>query len=226
MIFFDIDGTLLDHKQAELLGVKQFYEIYKENFKIGQKEFYKIWCEISDKYFNIYLKGEITFKDQRIKRIKEIFSYSNIKITDEEAEEKFKNYLNNYEDNWRPFDDVVSCLKELSRSHKLGIISNGDLKQQLFKLERMKIKKYFSNIITSGEVGISKPDVEIFSVACDKVNEKPQQCYYVADNLYIDIIPCEKAGFNGIWLNRTPKVLVDNKIKMICSLKDLVIDSQ
>ncbi|URZ02163.1 HAD family hydrolase [Clostridium felsineum] len=223
MIFFDIDGTLLDHKQAELLGVKQFYEIYKKNFKIGQKEFYKIWCEISDKYFNIYLKGEITFKDQRIKRIKDIFSYSNIKLTDEEAEEKFKIYLSNYENNWSPFDDVIPCLKELSRSHKLGVISNGDLEQQLLKLERMRIKKYFSNIITSGEIGISKPNIEIFTIACDKVNEKPQQCYYIGDNLYTDIIPCENAGFNGIWLNRTQEALVENKVKMINSLRNLVI---
>ncbi|URZ05077.1 HAD family hydrolase [Clostridium felsineum] len=224
MIFFDIDGTLLDHKRSELLGVKEFYEIYKENFKIGREEFYKIWCEISDKYFNIYLKGKITFKEQRINRIKDIFSYSNIKLTDEEAEEKFKIYLSNYENNWKPFDDVIPCLKELSRSYKLGIISNGDLNQQLLKLERMKIKKYFSNIIISGELGISKPDIKIFISACKKVNEKPQQCYYIGDNFNTDIISCENAGFKGIWLNRTQEVLVENKVKVINKLEDLVIN--
>lgn len=41
----------------------------------------------------MYLRGEITFDQQRIVRIKELFGYSNIRLTDEEAITKFKKYL-------------------------------------------------------------------------------------------------------------------------------------
>lgn len=222
MIFFDLDGTLLDHKSSELLGVEAFYEEYKDYFRIEKQIFYKFWCQISDKYFNRYLKGEVTFDQQRIERIKELFGYSNVKLTDEDAMIKFKKYLSNYEDNWKPYDDIIPCLKHLSKQYGLGIISNGDFNQQSLKLEKMNIKKYFSDIITAGEVGISKPNIELFNVACSRVNKQPQECYYIGDDLHIDIIPCKDAGMNGIWLNRKRDTLTINSINMIYSLSDLI----
>ncbi|WP_297421827.1 HAD family hydrolase [Clostridium sp.] len=221
MIFFDLDGTLLDHKSSELLGVEAFYEEYKDYFKLQKEMFYKFWCQISDKYFDRYLKGEITFDQQRVERIKELFSYSNTDLTDEEAMVKFNKYLSNYEDNWKPYDDVLPCLKHLSRKYRLGIISNGDLNQQSLKLEKMKINQYFTDIITAGEVGISKPNKKLFNIACDRVNKEPQECYYIGDDLHTDIIPCKDAGMNGIWLNRKFETLAINSIKMIHNLNDL-----
>jgi haloacid dehalogenase superfamily, subfamily IA, variant 3 with third motif having DD or ED/haloacid dehalogenase superfamily, subfamily IA, variant 1 with third motif having Dx(3-4)D or Dx(3-4)E len=222
MIFFDLDGTLLDHKSSELLGVEAFYEEYKDYFRVEKQIFYKFWCQISDKNFNRYLKGEVTFDEQRIERIKELFGYSNIELTDEEAMIKFKKYLSNYEDNWKPYDDVISCLKYLSRQYRLGIISNGDLNQQSLKLEKMNINKYFSDIITAGEIGISKPNIELFSIACSRVNKEPQECYYIGDDLHIDIIPCKDVGMHGIWLNRKQEKLNINNIEMIYSLSNLI----
>lgn len=222
MIFFDLDGTLLDNKSSEFHGVEALYEEYKECFKIDKQIFYKFWCQISDKYFNRYLNGEITFDEQRIERIKELFDYSNVKVTDEDAMIKFKKYLNNYENAWKPYDDVIPCLKQLSKQYRLGIISNGDLNQQLLKLEKMNINQYFSCIITAGEVGISKPNIELFNIACRRVNEMPNECYYIGDDLHIDIIPCKDVGMNGIWLNRKQDTLTINSIKMIYSLSDLM----
>lgn len=222
MIFFDLDGTLLDHKSSELLGVDAFYEEYKDYFRIEKQIFYKFWCQISDKYFNMYLKGELTFEEQRIERIKELFSYSNMKLTDKDAMIKFKKYLSNYEDNWKPYEDVISCLEYLSRQYGLGIISNGDLNQQSLKLEKMNIKKYFSDIITAGEIGVSKPNIELFSIACSRVDKEPQECYYIGDDLHIDIIPCKDVGMHGIWLNRKQEKLNINNIEMIYSLSDLI----
>lgn len=221
MIFFDLDGTLLDHKRSESLGVKAFFEEYKDYFKVEEQIFHKIWCQVSDKYFNKYLKGEITFDEQRIERMKKLFNYSNIKLTDEDAMIKFNKYLSNYQDNWKSFDDVIPCLKQLSRKYKIAIISNGDFKQQSLKLEKMGIKQHFTDIITAGEIGISKPNVKLFSIACDRVNKNPQECYYIGDDLYTDIIPCKEIGLNGIWLNRKHESLTIDGIKMIYNLNDL-----
>ncbi|MFT8343359.1 MAG: HAD family hydrolase [Clostridium beijerinckii] len=221
MIFFDIDDTLLDHKSSELLGVESFYEEYKHYFKLGKEMFYKLWCQISDKYFNSYLKREMTFEQQRIERMKSLFRYSNIKLGDEDANIKFKKYLINYEKNWKSYNDVVPCLKYLSRKYELGIISNGDLNQQLLKLEKMNIKQYFTNILTAGEVGISKPNIQLFNIACIRANRQPQECCYIGDNLYTDIIPCERIGMNGIWLNRRGETIIVNNIKTISNLNDL-----
>jgi putative hydrolase of the HAD superfamily len=128
MIFFDLDGTLLDHRSSEYLGVKSFYKEYGKCLKFEEDMFYKQWCYVSDKHFNKYLNGEITFRKQRIERIKELFNFSDIKLSDDTAENVFNNYLKIYENNWKAFSDVIPCLKQLY-GYKLGIISNGDLEQ-------------------------------------------------------------------------------------------------
>ncbi len=65
MIFFDLDGTLLDHKTSEFLSIGGFYEEYKNYFSITKDEFYSLWTQISDKYFKRYLNNELTFGQQR-----------------------------------------------------------------------------------------------------------------------------------------------------------------
>ena len=220
LIFFDLDGTLIDHKQSEYLGIKAFHEKYKQYFVCEEEAFHMLWCQVSDKHFNRYLNGEITFQQQRIERIKEIFYTSGVVVSDEMAEEYFKFYLKMYEKNWRAFDDVEPCLLELS-SYRLGIISNGDFEQQSLKLERLGIKGYFECIITAGDIGIAKPDIRLFEIACNKINQVPQECFYIGDDLKTDILPCKKIGMTGIWINRKNEQLGFDNIIVINSLKDL-----
>lgn len=220
MIFFDIDDTLLDHKTSEYLGAKEFFKEYKQYFKFDEEQFYKKWHNAADKYFNKYLNGEITFKQQRIERVKEVFAFSSMKLLDDTAESIFNKYLKIYENNWKPFKDVLSCLQQLDE-YKLGIISNGDLEQQSLKLQKIGIKRYFSIIVTAGEVGVAKPNVKLFDIACKRANEIPQNCYYIGDNLKTDIIPCNEIGMKGIWINRDNEETKLDGIKMITSLDQL-----
>jgi putative hydrolase of the HAD superfamily len=97
MIFFDIDGTLIDYKRSEYLGAIALYNEYKDWVASDEMAFYESWCQISDKHFRSYLAGEITFSEQRIKRIKEIFSFSAITLSDEEAKKRFAFYSKKYE---------------------------------------------------------------------------------------------------------------------------------
>lgn len=220
IIFFDLDGTLLDHKSSEYLGVKEFYNYNKKYFKFSENEFYKAWCDISEKYFNIYLAGKLTFRQQRIERIKGLFRLAKIKLSYQDAEKKFNEYLLNYENSWQCFDDVKPCLESL-KEYRLGIISNGDLAQQNLKLEKMKIKSYFEIIITAGEVGISKPNVEMFKIAASKANVQLRHCYYVGDDLNTDILPCKKVNMKGILIDRNELAVKIGGITVINSLENL-----
>ena len=220
MIFFDLDGTLLDHKVSEYLGINAFYKENIQHFRIIEDDFYQMWCKISEKIFRKYLDGELTFAQQRNERIKEVFALVGIQLSDNEAEKKFQTYLLNYENNWKLYDDVIPCLKAL-KGFRLGIISNGDHTQQVQKLERMGIKDYFEVIIAAGDVGIAKPDARIFEIACEKAKILPENCYYVGDDLSTDIMPCEKIGITGIWLNRNNDKTKISNIRMICGLNDL-----
>jgi len=222
VVFFDLDGTLLDHKNSEYLSVIKFYNNYMEHFRFNENEFYRLWCEISDKYFSEYLNGKLTFAQQRIERIKELFHLSGVKLSDVEAERKFNEYLLEYENSWKLFDDVIPCLKSLN-NYRVGIISNGHLEQQLYKLKKMGIKDYFEIVIAAGEVGVAKPNIKIFQIACERAKIDPEVCYYIGDDLNEDIISCKKINMKGIWANRAGDDIKIPGVTVIHSLNKLKI---
>lgn len=226
MIFFDIDGTLLDHKCAELEGMKKFYEKYGFDKITEFETFKKIWGSCSNRNFNKYLEKELSFEEQRANRIADVFGEFNISINYEEGLKKFNDYLNVYEESWKAYDDVIPCLEGL-KEYRLGIISNGDHEQQMSKLNKMGVAKYFEDVITAGAVGIAKPNTKIFEIACERNNEKIEDCCYIGDDIKSDIIPCKELGMKAILINRDNKKLDDGiiQIKTFDELKNLLANN-
>jgi putative hydrolase of the HAD superfamily len=219
-VFFDIDGTLVDYKYAEKAGAIEFYRKHVEVFKLEEEEFINVWADLAHKHFKRYLSNEISFNDQRRCRMKELFGTIGIELTDQETDSKFGAYLSYYRTKFKPFDDVMRCLSQL-RDIQLGVISNGDYKHQIDKLERVGLIDYFSIVVTSGEVGYSKPDKRIFIEACNRVSKAPSECYYVGDDFGIDILGSNTAGMKGIWINRKQEVTDNKNITNINSLNAL-----
>ena len=141
-------------------------------------------------------------------------------MSDSEASRQFKIYRRHFEVNLEPYDDVVPCLERLE-GRQLGIITNGDLEEQVFKLGKIIDRNYFDPVIAAGDVGVAKPDPEIFKIACERANVHPGNCVYVGDDVEIDILPCMKAGMSGIWLNRKDEGLTFPDVRMIRSLAEL-----
>jgi len=220
MIFFDLDGTLLDHVKAEYLGIKGFYKEFISYFPFDEDTFYKEWCRIGDKHFGRFLSGELSYSQQRIERIKEIFALVGQELFDAEAEKRFQTYLQIYEDSWKPFDDVIPCLKEL-KSYRLGIISNGDQEHQIMKLKSMGILHNFDIIVTAGDTGFAKPNLKIFQIACERAKVSPSECCYIGDDYKNDVFPCQQLGIKGIWLNRNNEKCEQNDANIIFGLDEL-----
>lgn len=220
MLFFDIDATLLDHERAEELGSLAFLKENKEELKCSRSEFVKRWYALSDKYFEKFLLKELSFQEQRRMRMKELFGRH---LNNEQADNKFNAYLEYYKANWKAYDDVIPCLELLKKQgNSLGIISNGDYKQQIEKLESMNIDKYFDCVITSSEIGVAKPNSAIFLEACDRAEVSTNESYYIGDRLETDAIGSNNAGMKGIWLNRKDRTSHSDVI-VIHSLNELSV---
>ncbi|WP_438824457.1 hypothetical protein [Bacillus sp. JJ864] len=62
MIFFDIDGTLLDYELAEKNGILDFFRKHNSIFSGNELEASKLWNQLSERYFNQFLSNELSFK--------------------------------------------------------------------------------------------------------------------------------------------------------------------
>ncbi len=121
---------------------------------------------------------------------------------------------------WKVYDDVLPCLKRLcSLNLRLGIISNWDLRLRGI-LGGLDLEKYFEVIIISSEVGVEKPDPEIFRIATGKLEVNPETSMHVGDSISEDVAGAEGAGIKGVLLERGGEG-DETGIQCIASLKDL-----
>jgi putative hydrolase of the HAD superfamily len=92
-------------------------------------------------------------------------------------------------------------LTRLSGRHRLGIVSNfyGNLATVC---DNARIRSFFSVIVDSSEVGVSKPDPRIFWTAVDALGLGPHAVTFVGDSLARDMAGARACGMRHIWLVR------------------------
>ena len=220
MILFDIDDTLFDNSGAEIKAAERFYEksLGLDHFA-GRDDFVEKWRATTEIYLEIFIQGRVSFQEQRRLRLRDIFRKP---FSEEEADTLFEQYLGFYEDNWELFPDALPCLKRLGPPGP-GIITNGNGSQQRQKLEALGIADCFDIIIVSEDVGVSKPDPQIFRHACKAAGQDPSDCLYVGDKLKTDALAASAAGLTGIWLNRNRLKAEHNGIHEIHTLDALQV---
>ncbi|TXR65511.1 HAD family hydrolase [Bacillus sp. AR18-7] len=222
MIFFDIDGILLDYDTAEKNGISHFFQKYNDIFSGNELEAMNLWHKLSEKYFNKFLSKELSFQEQQRMRMYHLFKAYGINLSPLESQHRFKQYIELYKSNWTAFEDVHYTLQTLQQGGRsLGIISNGHYEQQVEKLTALNILQSFKYIFTSSELGISKPDPEIFHRTVLQLNLEMKDCYYIGDRLETDAISSTTAGMHGIWLNRNSSQLTHD-VTTIHSLHEVL----
>lgn len=199
MIFFDIDGTLINHSAASAGASLSFYDHFSGRIPFPREGFPTIWDAIVDKHFNRYCRAEISIWEQRRARMREVFGDE--KLPDAECDVRYRVYICEYESLTRPYEDAANCLGVLKRT-PLGIISNGARNQQIGKLERAGLLRYFSVLVFSEDAGIGKPSARIFEEACRRAVADPTHCIHVGDDPDADVAGSAAAGMQPVWLDR------------------------
>jgi len=218
MIFFDIDGTLIDHLSASAAASLALYDQYSGQIPFTRDEFPAAWESIMDVHYNRFTRGEISLWDQRRARIRDSFGAP--QLTDVEADERYYVFIREYENLTRAYDDAAPCLEKLA-GQKLGIISNGVGDQQLGKLRRAGILEYFSVTAFPEDTGFGKPHPSIFEEACRRAGINTRDCVYVGDDLINDIHASHALGIRPIWIDRTGSTANGVPARKINSLSEL-----
>jgi len=214
LIFFDIDDTLVANSRAQTQAALRFWDDFSDRLAPTRQEFPAVWDAVMQKHFAKCAAGRISFDEQRRRRMREILG----------AEDKdgsaFQAYLAHYEREWALFDDVLPCLDAL-KGVPLGIISNGNGEQQRRKLHHLGLADKFTTVIISEDLGVWKPNPEIFRAACKEAGTSPEDCVYVGDSLLTDARASQAAGMRGIWLNRNSPPALDAGVPVISSLSEM-----
>lgn len=187
-VLFDLDETILDRSRS--------------------LELFLTW-EASE-YLNLpyaecerYIERFLELDDNGMGNKTDIYSllWKEFGLYEHTAEDLVANYYASFQRfvcEKRHVDQAISMLK--SQGYTLGVVSNGPTPFQENNLQALGLTSFFETIVISAAVDCRKPDLEIFTLACDNIGVEPSACVFVGDNPEADIRGASEAGMFTVFV--------------------------
>jgi len=108
-----------------------------------------------------------------------------------------------------PFDDVVPLLEALARvGVQTGGVTHGWTTKQAEKLVRLGLVPHLDPkaIFISDQLGVSKPNPKLWSLALADLGLEPEETMYVGDSPTHDIAPPKSLGLKTVFARRAARV--------------------
>jgi len=119
---------------------------------------------------------------------------------------------------------VPEMLLELSGKYKLAIISNMISNASRLVLDKHDLEQYFDGVVLSRDLGIRKPDPEIFNFTLKNLGVKSSTAVHVGDSLEHDVQGANNIGMKTVWIkgdNVAINIQLDFIISKITELPSL-----
>ena len=188
-IVFDFDGTLVDFVNTDISALQMLSlsidknidkDLFVETAIVKIMDFHSL---VDKKMVN-----PLQMHEYRLRETLEKFGV----VYSEKHLELYRSVIIN---NCKPYKGIIRLLKLLKVNYKIGLLSNSyDVAEQKFRIENSGLKKYFDEIVISGEIGIYKPNPEIFKYILGKMGSFPLNSLFVGDSIPHDIEGAKKAG--------------------------------
>ena len=198
-ILFDFTQTLVDSSKGFRLAEKR---VKRNLFKyLGLAD----WDKFLKKYRQI--RSESLLESILSKKT----IWQNVCLSFRQGEDKslFENWEYEYwgivNHNTLLFPETLEVIDKLSKTHKLGIISNTQHQPNGLRshcLDGFKaLESYFQSIIIGGENNIEpKPERIPFDFCLNQLGVKSNESIYVGDDLINDIFGSKEAGLQPVWI--------------------------
>ncbi len=109
--------------------------------------------------------------------------------------------LSTYHD-LRVFDDVQSGLERLTDAgYDVYVVSNGNPEMLASLVDTAGIEAYVEETISADEIGVYKPNAEIYRHAAARTGTPIRDVVHVSAGFF-DVLGAQHAGMTGAWLNR------------------------
>jgi len=164
-ILFDLDGVLINTTQLQINSTSEALNPY---IKVNN-------------YIKSILKQTITTKEKLI-----IFNEANylkknqLKNIYIEKKKIFEREIKKRKIFSKKIYDIFVYLKK--KNYKCALVTNANLKTTLLIIKKMKIKKFFSVIVTNKNRIKPKPSPEPYIYAMKKLNIKKENCLIFEDS--------------------------------------------
>jgi putative hydrolase of the HAD superfamily len=200
-VLFDLDGTLLDHRGSVTSALHAWLPTLGAETSAGLVQ---AWFAAEDRHFPAWRRGEISFAEQRRRRLRDVLPLVGHEAGDDaELDRIFEGYLRRYESAWSLFEDVEPTLHALlEEGVGVAVLSNGLISQQAAKLEKVGLTGRVGPLFTAEGLGVAKPDPRAFRLVCEELGLPTGRVLHVGDLYEVDVLAARRAGLVAVHLDR------------------------
>lgn len=205
-VIFDLFGTLVDdvgHPEQNAARSRRVKTEMADAVGVPQEDFVGLW----DVTVSRRNSGDIPSTEAGLK-----FILQELGITVDTAlvQDAVRIRTDYYRQALLPRDDAVETLETLkARSYKVGLVSNcADPISVLWPTT--PFNQHLDTAVLSCEVGLLKPNPQIYLLGCERLGVEPERCLYVGDGSSNELTGASEVGMDAV-LIRTPDDTEDGK---------------
>lgn len=192
ILFSDIGGVLLSNgwgHESRMAAAEKFHIDYEE------------MDVLHNFIFNVYEMGKISLDD-----------YLNTVVFNHKRDfsrEEFKEFI--FSSSVQLPDMLPWFIEWKSKHENIKVISINNEARELnqFRINKFHLHDFFDAFVSSCEVGMRKPDPEIFLLALGIAQAKPEECLYFDDRIML-VEAAKKVGihaFHHVSFENTKKII-------------------
>jgi len=179
VLLFDVGGVLLTNgwdRAARVLACRNF-DLDWEDFQ-DRHEFVGPDLEIGKLTMTEYLRRTVFYRDRTF------------------TEEEFIDFMKSQS---VAMPDSLALLADLAASgdYLLATLNNESRELNDYRIEAFGLRRYFSLFLSSCFLGLKKPEEEIYRVAVDVTQHRPEQCVFI-DDRKLNLECADRAGIHPV----------------------------
>ncbi len=212
VLLCDLDDTLFDHQHATRAALARLQSVDPRLQQWPLEDLKARHHILLEQFHQEVLAGRLTIDEAREHRFQAL-------VGGGDAAGLAQAYREAYTTDWREVAGAAALLRAVrDLGWAVVIVTNNIVSEQRLKLARIGLADLVDHLVTSEEVGVSKPHAGIFHHALGTVNAGPADAVMLGDAWPADVDGARGVGIRPVWLNRHGTISPDPSVAELRAL--------
>lgn len=200
VLFIDLDNTLYDFTGNSREAYRAVYSLLDyDRWFDSFEHYYSIYEEYNLQLWALYAEGKITKDKLNAERYAHPLRVMGVHDAEFVGARFWDEAMKRLPLGSRLMPHAREVLEYLRPRYRMYILSNGFTELQSRKMHSAGIESHFDGVILSEDIGVNKPNPEIFYHALRVAGVGASEALMIGDNLEVDIAGASRVGIDQVY---------------------------
>ena len=183
-LLFDLDNTLYNYEICYKNALEHVIDHIHQKYNLNKYDLYTRFEKIKKIFQNTIINNASSHN--KCIQFKKLCEHFHLPL--EEAIYLYNLFIDEFDKNLVLYETTEDFLQFcVSKNIKLYIVTNNLFYEQVCRLKKLNILKYFNKIYSSEEFGLEKPDTKLFYSILQENNINKNEVAMIGDSYKMDI---------------------------------------